>query len=262
MEGIDYDEALNKYYELKAKYDKAWRKGKKKIKRSNDSMEEKRRKVQNLKKKCVSCRQHGGTIFSSDEQYLKAKCAADKPCKLNIEIKKGIYKYLPTEIEYHRKLLADLKKKIIRIKLDFLFDLEKESETIAKFEKVKKIFESYFEHLNTLEILLQENYNWKRRKNEIELARLQLYTLNEQFKQAIKEFNETDNITLVKDAIGIYIDQILPLQDDVQNNQYATLYIDADDEEKEMKFKLVARGVDIIQKEEIWEAGKVIANIK
>ena len=94
---------------------------KKKIKRSNDSMEEKRRKVQNLKKKCVSCRQHGGTIFSSDEQYLKAKCAADKPCILNIEIKKGIYKYLPTEIEYHRKLLADLKKKIIRIKLDFLF---------------------------------------------------------------------------------------------------------------------------------------------
>ena len=64
------------------------------------------------------------------------------------------------------------------------------------------------------------------------------------------------------DAIGIYIDQILPLQDDVQNNQYATLYIEADDEEKEMKFKLVARGVDIIQKEEIWEAGKVIANIK
>jgi len=40
------------------------------------------------------------------------------------------------------------------------------------------------------------------------------------------------------------------------------LYIEADDEEKEMKFKLVARGVDIIQKEEIWEAGKVIANIK
>ena len=110
--------------------------------------------------------------------------------------------------------------------------------------------------------MLQENYNWKRRKNEIELARLQLYTLNEQFKGAIKEFNETDNITLVKDAIGIYIDQILPLQDDVQNNQYATLYIEADDEEKEMKFKLVARGVDIIQKEEIWEAGKVIANIK
>ena len=69
-------------------------------------------------------------------------------------------------------------------------------------------------------------------------------------------------MTAVKDAIELYIDQILPLQEDVQNNQYAQLYVDADNEKAEIKFKLVSNKVGILQKEEMWEEGKVFANIK
>ena len=148
------------------------------------------------------------------------------------------------------------------IKLNFLYDLEKEGETIAKFEKVRKLFETYFQHLNTLETLLETNYAWKERINEIETARLQLYKYNEEFKEAINNFIKTDNLTSVKDAIDLYIDQILPLQEDVQNNQYASLYVDADDEEAEIKYRLVSNKVGIIHKEEIWEEGNVITNIK
>jgi len=262
MEGLEYDKAIENYYTLKAKYDKAVKKARVKIKRSNDSIEEKRRKVKNLKKKCVKCRRAGGTTFTNDGQILKAECAAEKPCKLHIEIKKNKFHFLPTEIEHTRKVVEDLKQRIIRIKLDFLYDLEKEAETIAKFDKVKTLFKSYFEHLTTLETLLEKNYNWKDRINEIEAARLQLYTYNEQFKEAINLFKKDDNLTAVKDAIELYIDQILPLQEDVQNNQYAQLYVDADNEKAEIKFKLVSNKVGILQKEEMWEEGKVFANIK
>jgi len=262
MEGLEYDNAMEHYYILKAKYDKALRKAKTKIKRSNDSIEEKRRKIRKLKKKCVKCRRVGGTIFTSDGEFLKATCAAETPCKLHIEIKKSNYHFLPTEIEHNRKIIADLKQRIIIIKLEFLYDLEKESETIAKFDKVKRLFESYFEHLTTLETLLEKNYNWDNRINEIEAARLQLYTYNEQFKEAINDFKINDNLTAVKDGIQLYIDQILPLQEDVQNNQYARLYVDADNEESEIKFRLVSVRNSILQKEEMWEEGKVLSNIK
>ena len=52
------------------------------------------------------------------------------------------------------------------------------------------------------------------------------------------------------------------MQEDVQNNQYAQLYVDADNEKAEIKFKLVSNKVGILQKEEIWEEGQVLANIK
>ena len=262
MEGVEYSNAMEQYYTLKHKYDKALKKAKAKIKRSDDSLEEKRRKIKSLKKKCVRCRGIGGTTFTDDGQTLKIKCAAEKPCKLEIEIKKSKYHFLPIEIEKSKKTLADLKRKIIMIKLNFLYDLEKEGETIAKFENVKKLFETYFQHLNTLETLLETNYAWKERINEIETARLQLYKYNEEFKEAINNFIKTDNLTSVKDAIDLYIDQILPLQEDVQNNQYASLYVDADDEEAEIKYRLVSNKVGIIHKEEIWEEGNVITNIK
>jgi len=262
MEGLEYNKAIENYYTLKAKYDKAIKKAKVKIKRSNVSVDEKRRKIANLKKKCVKCRGVGGTIFTNDGKTLVAKCSAEKPCKLHIEIKKSKYNFLPTEIAHTKKMVNDLKQRIIRIKLDFLYDLEKEAETIAKFDKVKTLFKSYFEHLTTLETLLEKNYNWKERLNEIEAARLQLYTYNEQFKEAINDFKETDNLTSVKDAIELYVDNILPMQEDVQNNQYAQLYVDADNEKAEIKFKLVSNKVGILQKEEIWEEGQVLANIK
>jgi hypothetical protein len=262
MESLEYDNAMEHYYTLKAKYDKVLRKAKAKIKRSNDSIEEKRRKVKKLKRKCVRCRRAGGTIFTNDGEFLKVKCAAETPCKLHIEIKKSNYHFLPTEIEHNRKIVAELKQRIIIIKLEFLYDLEKEHETIVKFDKVKRLFESYFEHLTTLETLLEKNYNWGNRINEIEAARLQLYTYNEQFKEAINDFKKNDNLTSVKDGIQLYIDQILPLQKDVQNNQYARLYVDADDEESEIKFRLVSVRNSILQKEEMWEEGKVLSNIK
>ena len=56
--------------------------------------------------------------------------------------------------------------------------------------------------------------------------RLQIYTLQEQFKEMISSYQETQNKAALKEAIEIYIDQIIPREQDNQVLQYSTLYVD------------------------------------
>ena len=58
----------------------------------------------------------------------------------------------------------------------------------------------------------------------------------------------------------LYINQIVPTEDKIQDNKYTDIHIEPNEEEN--KFYLKSNIVDIRQKEEIWKEGKVIANTK
>lgn len=272
----DYEKAVNNYYELKNGYAKAWKKIKTKIKRLDLPLEKKRERLKRAQRKCIHCRRKGGTNFTEENGYLKATCAHAKPCKLHIEIKKLHMKLLPSEIEKTQKIVEMLKQRIIMVKLEFLYDLEKEEITIQKFNKLKTLFEQYLTHLTNLETALTKNYHFKYRMKTIEENRLQIYTLQEQFKEMISSYQETQNKAALKEAIEIYIDQIIPREQDNQVLQYSTLYVDVeiggnllDDSSKssnkhdgDIKFILKGKKIDILQKEKLWEEGQVISNIK
>ena len=271
----DYEKALGDYYELKKAYGKAWKKIKAKIKRLDLPMEKKRERLKKAQRKCIYCRRKGGTIFTEEKGHLKAICAHSTPCKLHIEIKKIKWVYLPTALENTRQIIEMLKRRIIMVKLEFLFDLEKEEATIQKFDRLKTLFEKTFTYLTSLETTQTNNYRLKDRMNTIEENRLQIYTLQEEFKEMIQNYQESHNSTALKDAVELYIEQIIPREQENQELQYATLYVDveiggnlledASKSEKHdgnIKFFLKGKKIDILQKEELWEEGQVIANIK
>ena len=83
-------------------------------------------------------------------------------------------------------------------------------------------------HLTNLETALTKNYHFKYRMKTIEENRLQIYTLQEQFKEMISSYQETQNKAALKEAIEIYIDQIIPREQDNQVLQYSTLYVDVE----------------------------------
>ena len=89
-----YLEALKNYYELKKVYEKQYYQKKLNIiKQTNLSTKEKKQKFQEMKKLCINCKKEGGTIFTNKNNTLKALCGNESnPCKLNIELQKGIYK--------------------------------------------------------------------------------------------------------------------------------------------------------------------------
>ena len=59
-----YNDALNNYYKLKNEYEKKYNAKKSKI-LNNDllTLKDKKREINNLKKKCINCGRDGGSIF-------------------------------------------------------------------------------------------------------------------------------------------------------------------------------------------------------
>jgi hypothetical protein len=78
-------EEMDKYYILKKKYEETVTNEKKKILK-NDSLSsaDKRVRFKEIAFKCIKCKQKGGTIFTNNNNILKAVCGSSTPCDLNI----------------------------------------------------------------------------------------------------------------------------------------------------------------------------------
>ena len=268
-----YNNTLNDYYQLKQEYEKRWNKIKRRIKSMNISNKDKRARLKKKKVKCIQCKQPGGTLFTNKDGILKAVCGnKEKPCKLHIELKKGDWSLVPTKIEEAEQVLERLKKLIIETKLELLFGLEEESNVIKRFEQIKQKYENWYTHLVDLETLLEQNYNWKERKEDIVKDNLKLYTLNEEFKEATEEYEKSNNITNLQEAIEIYIKQILSVEKDLEYNKYSSISVcctteetlwceedDKSDNKKNYIYILKTPQIGILQNEAAWEEGTVIA---
>jgi len=265
-----YDESVEDYFRLKTEYDNKYKTKKRAIKNRDISLKEKRVLLRKIKIPCIHCKKRVGTQFTNTNGILRAVCGGTPPCELNIEIKKADTRYLPAVISNIQNIVRKIKKEIIETKLDFLFGLEKEKETISLFESFKEKFNKANAFLVNLEEIIQSTYAEKERKAEIETATLQLYLENEQFTNAIASYKETKNNTFLSDAIEIYIDKILILQERIQYNKYAEIYVDGEDKggmiildgEPPVAYALKAHPITIRQQEHEWEKGDVKHNLK
>ena len=266
----NYNNAIEEYYKLKGDYDSTYKRKLRVIKNKDISLKEKRELLRKIKLPCIHCKKRVGTIFTNKNGILKAVCGGTPQCKLNIEIKKADTRYLPTVITDIRNIIQKVQQEIIETKLDFLFGLETETETIVLFEALKERFNKASGLLINLEDIIQELYATKTRKEEVETATLQLYLENERFESAIAQYKNTQNTQFLSDAIEIYITKILALQGNIQYNKYADIYIDRENKdgivilnkEPPAAYVLKTPFVTIIQQEHEWDAGMVKHNLK
>ena len=128
-----YNDAIERYYILKNKYDRYIANTKKNIftpigedgksVKKQLSIEDKKKLLMKQQYKCINCKKLGGTIFDNRNNKLKAICGnKDTPCKLNIEIDKGKLSYVPSNLNKLDDEIKDCKKKITLLKLDYLFN--------------------------------------------------------------------------------------------------------------------------------------------
>ena len=234
-------------------------KKKTKIKGMDISLKEKKIRFHKLKRKCINCRKNGGSLFTNTNGILKVVCGhKKKPCSLNIEIKKAYWEFIPSAIKQTKQDLQKIKEKIIITKLDFLFGLETEDTTMKIFEWTKQRFDETYKLLTNLEVYQSDSYEEKSRKEMVDNLRLQLYGFNNDFKNNIQQYQITGEVSLLRDTIKMYIKRILPLKQRIHYFIYATIYVD----EEDGKNILRTHRLDIRQKEEEWEEGDVISNLK
>ena len=225
-----YHEAVMNYYELKRKYDKR----------------EQRRRSRNLAplNKCISCKKNGGTKFTIKNNVIKAVCGAQKKCKLHIEVELAKYKNMSQEIETIGKYLENLKQDIIQTKLDLIFGFKNDK----KFNVLKKNYEQQNEYLINLKKKLEnDHFESEGRK-----------TLNEfieDYKNIIKEYTIHQNNKLLSEALDLYIEKIVPIQEQIRKETYTNMSVELANK----KYILVQEKE--IHKDILVEKGKIISNI-
>jgi hypothetical protein len=229
----DYKEALDNYYFLKAKYEKP---------KIVDG-----KIVSEPIKSCIKCKKKGGTEFLRKVEKaekgerkrvtLICRCKADNPCDLNIEISLANYKLYEDLVKSLKKDMEDVKTKIIKLKLDLLFQLKDEDYVVNKFEQLKNKLQSLSKKLDKLQTTYKEKNNTfiiKRKDEEtndeyeekidrekgVNITSREIEGSISKYGKLIEEYKKTKNKSFLIDAFEKYHTQIVDLFDKKRKIQY------------------------------------------
>lgn len=240
----DVTEALDEYLKLKLKYQEQQNKNKKKI-TSNTTLSnrEKRMEYLKLKPKCINCGNPGGTIFKNSyfpdtdkeeahRQYSATCGVLVNPCVLNIKIKVGNVEMLPDLLNTIEDEIKDTKNQIIEYKNKLLFGYLTAENVLVKFDELKEtisnytsLYESYLDHYNKV----VDNDETKAIINK---HITESYILIEKIKECIIKMNEQKNDKFAKDAVEIYIQQLVPTLDTISDLKFVENVVWYDDDFK------------------------------
>lgn len=225
--------AIDNFYKLKSDYENQNKDLLKKLKKiylsKQTSLSGFKKNMKNIKFKCINCKREVNTIFKIKNYEMKARCGdLENPCKLNIEINRGIF--LPYDkiyegdgiIEGLKTRLDNLKSKIIDVKTRFILKLITDVEAIS-------FFDSYNEELTLLmeDLALREEIHMSILNNETNSDNisdklfLREKTIQE-IKRDISEYNlseEKDEKNIQK-VIDKYLTILKPTIDELNNIKF------------------------------------------
>jgi hypothetical protein len=256
MSNEKFNIAFNKFFELKNQYDNKFSKFKQNLHKKKDmSITEKVIAVEDFlnSRKCIKCKNIGGTNFEITKSGLKALCNCDNPCELDIDIVFGDdIKYKDDLYESMEKDIFAMKQNITKDKLKLLFDLEKEDVVVRSFENKKKELITKIKEFNQIknifdsqdkitidhkidELINLDNFEEKKDENETPTVKrnVLIKSYNKKLNEHISEYNnrierykkENDENILEK-AMEDYIKIIMPLKEKIRKTKYSSIYIE------------------------------------
>jgi len=218
---VTFDDAISTYYKLKGQYNTNINKQIKEIYEKKLSLEEKKSKFAELKKKCVVCGKYGGTIFEEDNTMLLAKCGnQENPCKLDIKLQRAKYNNLLNVIATQSSDINRYKNDIITTKLNFLFGFKNQESTLSEFEKLKadlvKIIKQYQDNSSKY---IKTIYNAEN-SSTINTLDNKLDANILIFKDNIDNYKKSGQESYLKDAVEIYVNTITIINKELRSLKY------------------------------------------
>ena len=221
---ISVENALHEYYKLKDLYDEKFD-----IKKSSVlsdvtlSIQQKRTDIAKFKRarKCIVCKQTGGTIFTDVDRTLKAVCGIRaQPCNLNITISVGHFELFPITLNDLSSQIKDEKTNIINNKNQNIFGYITAAQTVTLFEKLKvQVSDTTALYMSYLEEYVDIIDN-KQKNNDLKRDQEFFYSFLAEIHNAIGLFHSSDNTQYMRDAVDIYVNKLLPLLDKIMKLKY------------------------------------------
>jgi hypothetical protein len=226
-----YYKELKQYYSLKKKFSDQKEANINKIINLKLPLESKQQMLAKEKIKCVNCSNKGGTQFLEDKDRLRAICGnIDKPCNLNINIKKKSVENVDKLLNEKDELIKQNKSNIMKTKLDFLFNYIPEEDAVEKFDDYKK----------NLNILQQQQVELIKIYNNIvdntdnnkfiadKIAELEKF--KKDYNENLEIFKSTQQDIYLKNAVEIYVSKIKQLDIDIRESRYKYNYLETDED--------------------------------
>lgn len=233
---------INKFFQLKGKYDEIIRRKKQKIINQDKlSKREKKRLWDSQKIKCINCKKPVGTFFSVKNRRLLAICGASKnpgdqsiqPCKLNIDIQLANITTMQETINSYAKYKEEDKESIIKTKLDLLFNFTNEEEAITEFEKKRDEFDADVATYNNYLELFMDIHDSKEKRESLKILLLKKESLIKEIKMILKpDESDSDNVkpSRIVEALDIQINDLNDVLSQIKDLKYEYYKIVEDDE--------------------------------
>lgn len=248
---IKYLEEVKEYYNLKNKYTSKRQTFINKLINSKDySLETKKKMASTYKYKCVNCGNIGGTVFNQTSKMLSATCGnTTSPCDLNIGIVKMNASLINRDLERTNALLNDKKKEIVLTKLDYLFKYIEEDKAVELFEQHNNDRLAIQTNYNNLLLMYDSIVDNPERERLLNEKLEEHTTLENEHKQFIKLYNDTNEIQYLKDAVLVYTEKMKQLDEFILNLKYKHNSIEFDDDMKYLhQYKYVLKDLELIKK--------------
>jgi hypothetical protein len=169
----------------------------------------------------VNCKQPNGTIFdlksTENGRIYSAICGnRRKPCNLNIQLSTGQYMNIWMSIETAKDFLQEYKEKIIKHKLDVLFNYINETDAATQFKTdleeyyaTKELYEHAIQRYETL-------YHNPETREQIREKSNTLFDTLERMDKMIQQYtsaaaSEAGRTQILKDAMNVYFQEVMVL---------------------------------------------------
>lgn len=244
-----YTDALNRYYQLKSRYEGEISNKKKGIKTASKSNRERRDMFRKFTPMCVSCGRKVGSTFtttsSKDDTLHTAICGDTKnPCQLDIKLKSDSTYNIRKERVRELEIMHKYGKNVIRLMNDGMFGYitgdavvethdAYEHERIAE-EAVQKKRESIMklrDDVSTSEVMYSR-VSLADNKDKQLLVYTATDLLNEHvasIKSNIKEYARSGNRQFIRDSIQLYANEMRENINTLNSNKYARMAVERSD---------------------------------
>jgi hypothetical protein len=273
IEQKDYKEALSIYFKFKNKYENELRIARQdliekqfltmrrwdNLKSSTNSEQRKeykqiiklaKKKLLEIKPKCVNCKRPVGTNFSDgkiDSKYTMT-CGDPNPatrCNLDITIFNGEFSTLEYAVNLFKEEIDDLKDAIIHQKLDTLFNYVSEEESVKLFKTELQNYTETSEIYKNILNNYNDVYNNDQKSEQITKKMGDVFKLIEYKRELLAEYNKTQSVEVLKAVMDLQIKEIMPEIRNLRMLKHEIMEMESEDIGNRTQHNLVRQPVSL-----------------